>query len=128
MDEVVMAFGDRFEFETIGAVVENLVSWKSSLPRSLPVRFRLRSRKTAKHMSAISITPPPTAPPIMALVGALLLEEVFLSHDLLLCLGFGGNKVMLTLCSHSKNLVSDLKNLVSNSENCLVSNSKKWPV
>jgi hypothetical protein len=120
MDELVMAFGGRFESETIGAVVENPVSWKSSFPGPNPVRFRLRSRKAAKHMSAMSATPPPTAPPIMALVGALLREEVFLFHDLVLCSGFGRNRVMLTLCS-------SLKNLVSNSENCLVSNSKKRP-
>jgi len=119
MDEVAMAFGGRFEFGTIGAVVENPVSGKSSFPGPLPVRFRLRSRKATKHVSAMSATPPPTAPPMIALFGVL--EEVFLFHNLLLCSGFSGNGVILTLCLHSKNSVS-------NSENFLVSNSKKCPV
>ena len=87
MDKVGMEFGGRFESETIGAVVENSVSWKSSFPGPNSVRFRLRSRKATKHMSAMSATPPPTAPPMMALVGALLLE-VFLFDNLLLCSGF----------------------------------------
>jgi len=40
MDEVVMAFGGRFESETVGGIVENPVSGKSSFPGPLPVRFR----------------------------------------------------------------------------------------
>jgi len=79
MDEADMVFGGWFETEMIGAVVESPVSGKSSLPGPEPVRFRLRSRKATKHVSAMSATAPPTAPPMMALVGAL--EEVFLFHD-----------------------------------------------
>jgi len=119
MDGAVMAFGGRFESETVGAVVENPVSGESLLPGLSPVLLRLRSRKVTKHMSAMSATPPPTAPPMMALVEAL--EEVFLFHYLLLCSEFGSNRVILTLFSNSKNLVS-------NSEKRLVSNSKKCPV
>ena len=83
MHVVAMAFGGWFEFKTVGAVVENPVLGNCSFPGPDPVRFRLRcSRKATKHMSAMSATPPPTAPPMMALVGTL--EEVFLFHDLLL--------------------------------------------
>ena len=87
-DEVVMAFGSRFESETAVVVVENPVSAGRSfpsIPKSACFRLRLeRSKKATKHMSAMSTTPPPTAPPMMALVEAL--EDVFLFHDLLLWL------------------------------------------
>jgi hypothetical protein len=109
MDEVFMAFGNRFEPEAVGTVVEISISGKSTFfsARNL-VCFRLRLRcirKATKPMNAMSATPPPTAPPIMALV-EVLEEEVFLFHGLVLCPGFqvGGNKVVLTSCSNLKNL------------------------
>ena len=81
MDE---AFGSRSESGTAVAVVVKGRSFPSVL---VPACFRLRlqhSKKATIDMSAMSVTPPPTAPPMMALVGAL--DEVFLFHDLLLWL------------------------------------------